>query len=314
MQKKIIPIIVFVFFLLSVTLACGISLDSGGEKEGDNSEELHLQLTRQSLQMTQAAMSSSQIQGQASSSGSSGGQTNQQSASSSSSGGEKGEEDETPCNDSHILRETIKDGTVFEPGEAFEKTWTLENVGDCDWTTAYTFKFIEGSRMGGSSSMNLPSVIEPGEEITFKVNLTAPDDPGTYTGVWQLFADDGEELGRYWVQIVVEDEEPPPPAFAVTGVTLSGMLFPNDITCPYNLLLSADITTNGAGTVTYKWKDSISGTYGPIQALEFAAAGTKKVDYNVVVFAGGNYTAEIYIDTPNHQTFGPFEFTPICAP
>lgn len=197
--------ILSLFLILLILLSCSISFaDSSGKGEGDDIESMRLELTRQALQLTQAAISNSgggqgsgQSGGQPSTSGGQSGSSQDGEQSNGQDSEEEEEEDETPCNDSHIIGETVKDGTVFDPGEAFEKTWTLRNEGDCDWTTDYDFKFIEGSRMGGASNISVPSVIEPWEDITFKVNLTAPDNPGDYTGVWQLFADDGEKMGRY---------------------------------------------------------------------------------------------------------------------
>jgi len=320
MSKKIIPVIVLVFFLFAVALACGLSFDEGSKGADAETEELRLQLTRQSLQMTQSAMSASQSQGQtgaggqvqqSSSSSSSEDQTKQQSSSSSSS---KDDDDDTPCNDSHILWETVKDGTDFDPGETFEKTWTLENQGDCDWTTDYELRFIEGTRMGGTSTIKVPSVIEPGEEITFKVNLTAPDDPGTYTGVWQLFADDGEAMGRYWVQITVGGGGPAPGGpFAVTSVALSTAATPIDLVCPGNVTISAQIFASGPGTVTYKWEDCEGGTQSG--SVTFDAAGSKTVTHSVpITFSDPGHWARIYIDNPNHQWFGPKQFEVICNP
>ena len=286
--------------LLLTSLACGLSFNNDNENE---TEALQLQLTRQSLQMTQAADSGSQNQGSTAPQGDSPAPAEKE---------EEEEDDGIPCNDSHIIGETIKDGTVFKPGEAFEKTWTLRNEGDCDWTTSYNLKFIEGSRMGGASSIKVPSVIEPNEDITFKVNLTAPDTDGDYTGVWQLFAADGEEMGRYWVKITVGEKAPPPDSFAVTGVLLIVPASPFESICPEILPVAAEITVNAAGTVTYKW----GGSYGDGKTgtLTFDAPGKKTVNYNTdLVMSQNDYWVGLYIDEPNHQWFLR-EFEVICNP
>lgn len=33
---------------------------------------------------------------------------------------------------------TVPDGTKYEPGETFEKTWRLKNIGTCTWTISYS--------------------------------------------------------------------------------------------------------------------------------------------------------------------------------
>ena len=75
--------------------------------------------------------------------------------------------------------------------------------------------------MNGESVIPVTTVIEPGETITFKVNLKAPNAAGDYVGVWRLKAGDGEQLGKYWVKIKVGGGAAPAGQFAVTRVNLS---------------------------------------------------------------------------------------------
>ena len=275
--------VLILFFIWLTVTACGISVT----QKKDDTEMLTLQLTQQSLTMTQVASSNA---------------NNQSSPSNNDKGGSSSaaddpapapaeKDDGIPCNDSHIIGETIKDGTVFKPGQTFAKTWTLRNEGDCDWTTGYTLKFIEGNRLNGESSVKVPSVIEPGEDITFQVNLKAPDAPGDYTGVWQLFADDDEELGRYWVKIEVEKSQA---AFSVSSVQLY-FTHTNGVDN-----ICADITSTTAGKVTFYWEDD-GGSQKP-GSLSFDKAGTKTHCVEDIALIGW---AKIYIDEPNHQWFGP---------
>ena len=74
--------------------------------------------------------------------------------------------------------------------------------------------------------------------------------------------------------------------------------------------ITAAVTVNGPGEVTYKWKWSDGGedtmTHAPIV---FAAAGTKSVTTTWDVSAPGSYWVDIYIDQPNHQQFGRASFS-----
>jgi hypothetical protein len=207
------------------------------------------------------------------------------------------------------VSETIKDGTVVDPGETFTKSWTLRNDGDCDWNEDYVFEFEEGNRMGGESSIKVNTVIEPNETVTFQVNLKAPDEPGDYTGVWRLKANDGEKLGKYWVKINVGGQAQ---NFAVTGVTYSTAATPIDLVCPDNVKVKANITANGPGTVTYKWEDC-EGTSSS-GSVTFDSAGTKTVSHNVLVSWSDTHWARIYIDVPNHQWFADKFFIVNCNP
>lgn len=47
--------------------------------------------------------------------------------------------------------ETIPDQANILPGEIFEKTWTLRNVGTCTWTPDYSMIFVGGEQMSGES-------------------------------------------------------------------------------------------------------------------------------------------------------------------
>ena len=296
--------VLILFFIWLTVTACGISVS----QKKDDTEMLKLQLTQQSLTMTQVASSNA---------------NNQSSPSNNDKGGSSSaaddpapapaeeEDDGIPCNDSHIIGETIKDGTVFKPGQTFAKTWTLRNEGDCDWTTGYALKFIEGNRLNGESSVKVPSVIEPGEDITFQVNLKAPDAPGDYTGVWQLFAGDDEELGRYWVKITVEDDVPPPPAFAVTSVSTNFKNSYNPGACPLVLDVEIYIKANGAGTVKYQPETSDLGK-APVDTLTFDKAGTKTETYTWTIHNSGSFWMKVNIIQPNNQVFGPFSFTLTC--
>src|SRR5512134_512603 len=79
---------------------------------------------------------------------------------------------------------TVPDGTRFDPGATFTKTWRLRNVGTCTWTTAYTMFFFDGTQMGSTTSVNLPSNTAPGATVDVSVNMTAPNTTGRYRGFW----------------------------------------------------------------------------------------------------------------------------------
>ena len=162
--------------------------------------------------------------------------------------------------------------------------------------------------MGGASSISVPSVIEPYEDITFKVNLIAPDEPGDYTGVWQLFAEDGEEMGRYWVKITVKDTTPP---FAVTSVSTNISNSTFNGACPHTIDVEIYIKTNGPGDVVYQPETSDLGLR-PKDTITYDDAGTKTENWTWTIQNPGNYWLKVHILSPNNQTFGPFNMTVNC--
>src|SRR5687767_12798681 len=80
---------------------------------------------------------------------------------------------------------TIPDDTTLRPGEAFTKTWRLLNSGTCDWGTGFGLVFIGGAQMDGLSPAPVPES-KPGDTVDLSVNMIAPLDLGTYTGVWKM--------------------------------------------------------------------------------------------------------------------------------
>ena len=59
---------------------------------------------------------------------------------------------------------TVPDGTRYDPGATFKKTWRLRNVGTCTWTTSYTMVFDTGTQMGSTTSVNLTNTA-PGQTV-----------------------------------------------------------------------------------------------------------------------------------------------------
>ena len=118
---------------------------------------------------------------------------------------------EVECDQVALFSETVKDGTNFDPGESFTKTWTLENAGACTWDADYDVVFVSGDAMDAPASQQLTtSEVEPGETVTIAFDLEAPLSAGTHRGEFKLRNADGvlfgigENDGPFWVEIDVE--------------------------------------------------------------------------------------------------------------
>ncbi len=118
------------------------------------------------------------------------------------------------CNNLLLLRdETIPAGTVMKPKETFTKTWKVENNGTCDWVFQFRLVFVGGNQMDGEPS-GLGKVIPPQKWTQISIQLTAPKQPGTYTGNWRLGTQAGNAFGStLTVSIVVANptNTPAPP-------------------------------------------------------------------------------------------------------
>ncbi|MCE5207506.1 MAG: hypothetical protein LLG42_04260 [Chloroflexi bacterium] len=108
---------------------------------------------------------------------------------------------------------SIPDGTVMKPGEVFTKTWQLLNKGTSTWTTDYAIRFETGNRLGAPYEVAIPSEVPPDGAVNISVEMTAPLEPGEYTGHWVMRNASGHRFGMgadgsktFWVLIVVEAE------------------------------------------------------------------------------------------------------------
>jgi hypothetical protein len=168
--------------------------------------------------------------------------------------------------------------------------------------------FDSGDAMSGASPIAIGTV-NPGQEVDLSVTLTAPASNGSYRGYWRIRNTSGvliPVLGgtqgkSFFVDIKVGVSSGP---FAVTSVSMavSGSCGGFNIT--------ANITTNGAGSVTYHWIRSDGATDNATHApVEFTGAGTQSVNTSWSTNASGAKWMDIYIDGPNHQQFGRAEFS-----
>jgi len=103
------------------------------------------------------------------------------------------------CNNLIYLADaTIPDGTVFDGGEDFTKTWRVQNTGSCKWDEGYKLVYLSGDDEIDPVSVKLQSddFIDPGAVGELSVELTAPLKAGKYGGTWQMQADNGEYFGN----------------------------------------------------------------------------------------------------------------------
>ncbi|NMC54893.1 MAG: hypothetical protein GYA48_14800 [Chloroflexi bacterium] len=107
---------------------------------------------------------------------------------------------------------TVPDGSEYEPGVSFTKTWRLRNIGSCAWTTEYDLVFDTGHAMNGPVAVALPKRVNPGETVDVSVTLVAPDGEGEYTGNWKLRNASNAVFGLganaskpFWVKIEVDE-------------------------------------------------------------------------------------------------------------
>ena len=91
------------------------------------------------------------------------------------------------CDQGAFIKDvTIADGTTIGADANFTKTWRIQNIGTCTWTTGYALVFSSGSQMKGPAALNFSQNVAPGQTIDLSVSLTAPLSQGVYRGDWML--------------------------------------------------------------------------------------------------------------------------------
>lgn len=210
------------------------------------------------------------------------------------------------CNLAEFVSETIPDDTVLNPGASFSKTWTFKNAGTCTWNTNYKLVYVSGDQMGGPAGVNLTQSVAPGASVVVSVPLTAPAAEGTYTGYWSLQGDDNI-IFFSGNSVRIKSSAA---AFQVTAVS-TDLIDREPGSCPYNLSYTVSVTSSAAGKVTFYTENSAGDTSGT-QSLTFSKTGTLEEDFSWQIDASGAYWVKVYIDTPNHQWFGPYNFDITC--
>jgi len=140
------------------------------------------------------------------------------------------------CNAATFIADiTVPDGSVFNPGLAFVKTWRLKNTGACTWTSAYAPVLENGDLLGANAASPMPVSLAPGQTVDISVNMIAPGTPGHYRGNWKLRDASGVKFGvgaaadrPFWVDIIVAPAPTPTVPPATPGLNLQGTVRMNN--------------------------------------------------------------------------------------
>jgi len=156
------------------------------------------------------------------------------------------------CDQAQFITDvTVPDGSVFDQGVAFKKTWRLKNIGTCTWTTSYSLVFDTGEQMGAPASIKFPASVAPGQTVDLSVDMAAPNKAGHYIGYWKFKNASGVLFGigttankSWWVEINVNNP--------------AGLNVVYDFTAN----ASSAVWNNGAGNVSFPGTDGDSGGFG----------------------------------------------------
>jgi hypothetical protein len=145
------------------------------------------------------------------------------------------------CDNSlYISDVTIPDHTIMNPGQAFTKTWAVQNTGTCAWNTSYKLGFAFGTAMNGTTTA-IPQSVAPGAQTQISVSLVAPSSLGNYTGNWKLQNDQGQYFGTFLT--VVINVVPGTATATTTGSTLAATFTNTPTSSPTSTNVAANTNT-----------------------------------------------------------------------
>ena len=120
----------------------------------------------------------------------------------------------TPCASgaTFVADVTVPDYSLMDSGGRFDKTWRVRNTGTCAWNDSYQLRFVEGSALEAGGAYAIPPTA-PGDVADITVPMVAPQQPGTFTGTWQMAAN-GKPFGDRLTAVV---QVPPPAPSPITS-------------------------------------------------------------------------------------------------
>ena len=214
----------------------------------------------------------------------------------------------------NVVDVTIPSGTALLGGQTFVKKWRITNAGTTTWPADYKVVFVSGDRMGVDSAA-IGKVVLPGASFTLSLTLTAPTTVGTHTANFLLSTASGVTFGTgknfdrpFSVSITVAE------VFSVTAASMTASPTSYSGACPATVTLTPNFTVNGPGTITYVINTSSGNT--DTYSLAFSAAGSQNgavVSWPITA-SMTSLDVHIYVDSPNHQSFGAITVPITCTP
>lgn len=96
-----------------------------------------------------------------------------------------------------------QDGTLFQPGNTFDGTWTVKNIGTSTWDTHYKIRFGGGTNLALKSLYYLKGTVAPGDTVKLITDMQAPSTAGRYVSYWQLLNANGDIFYQFYLIIDV---------------------------------------------------------------------------------------------------------------
>lgn len=110
------------------------------------------------------------------------------------------------CEENSEILAWTRDGVAYDkteaekalaPGKGFVMSWILKNTGTCVWNDGYKMTFDSGERLTQADTfavMPFGYHVQPGEELTITIQMTAPTAPGKYESTFRFLDPNGNHV------------------------------------------------------------------------------------------------------------------------
>ncbi len=197
------------------------------------------------------------------------------------------------CNDNDaafVSDVSVPDRSTFKQGAGFNKTWRVRNSGKCAWDGSYKLVFVSGNKLGGPDSVPVASTAAGGS-VDVTVPMKAPNQYGSFSGVWQIANAKGEPFGQSLsVVIVVPSPVTPTPTPAPAPTA------PPQPETSVSLTADSDSVNNGSCTTLHASANGIAAAW-----LEGEAITGGKMDKQVCPCQDTTYTLDVQLANGEHQ-------------
>lgn len=103
-----------------------------------------------------------------------------------------------------LVSQEPRDGTVFEPGNEFDGSWTFKNIGTSTWNSNYYYRASKnGTNLATADRYYLSQNVKPGESVRLVADMVAPSSAGRTVTYWELCNDNGDIFYQFYLVVDV---------------------------------------------------------------------------------------------------------------
>jgi hypothetical protein len=102
----------------------------------------------------------------------------------------------------YVADVTVPDGTQYDKGKEFTKTWKVQNSGACDWPEGTVLAYASGEKMSAPENVKV-GVVKTGDTVDISVNLKSPDKDDNFQATWRLMDEKGNLFGEPMTVLIV---------------------------------------------------------------------------------------------------------------